>query len=67
LFFDKERTGTVVTGKRADLVLLDGNPLRDISNTTKIAGAMVGGRWMSKAEIDRQLEQSRPEPVTARR
>jgi imidazolonepropionase-like amidohydrolase len=62
-----QRAGTVETGKRADLVVLDGNPLRDISNTTKIAGVMLGGRWMSKADIDRRLEQSRPEAVTARR
>ncbi|HEX2442401.1 MAG TPA: amidohydrolase family protein, partial [Vicinamibacterales bacterium] len=38
-FFKIEKeAGTVATGKRADLVLLDANPLADITNTTKIAG-----------------------------
>jgi imidazolonepropionase-like amidohydrolase len=43
--------GTIETGKRADMVLLDANPLADISNTQRIAGVMVGGRWMEKAEL----------------
>jgi imidazolonepropionase-like amidohydrolase len=48
-------TGTVARGKRADLVLLDANPLADITNSTKIAGVMLNGRWMSRAEIDKRL------------
>jgi hypothetical protein len=51
-----DRTGTVEAGKRADLVLLDGNPLQDISNTSRIAGVMIGGRWISRADIDRRLQ-----------
>ena len=44
-FFKVEKeAGTVTTGKRADLILLDANPLADISNTMKIAGVMMGGR-----------------------
>ena len=50
-----DRTGTIETGKRADLVLLDGNPLQDVSNTSRIAGVMIGGRWMPRSEIDRRL------------
>lgn len=48
--------GTVALGKRADLVLLDANPLDEISNSAKIAGVMLNGRWLSKAEIDQRLE-----------
>ena len=48
-------TGTVATGKRADLVLLDANPLQNIDNSWKIAGVMVNGRWLSKADIDKRL------------
>lgn len=47
--------GTVGTGRRADLILLDGNPLDDIRNVSKRAGVMVNGRWLDKAEIDRRL------------
>ena len=48
-------TGTVAAGKRADLVLLDANPLTDIGNSSRIAGVMVNGRWLSKADIDKRL------------
>jgi len=48
-------TGTVAAGKRADLVLLDANPLTDIGNSSRIAGVMINGRWLSKADIDKRL------------
>jgi imidazolonepropionase-like amidohydrolase len=54
-----ERAGTIEAGKRADLVLLDGNPLQDISQTSRIAGVMIGGRWLPKHEIDARLNQGR--------
>lgn len=47
--------GTVVAGNRADLVLLDANPLADVANLKRRAGVMVKGRWVSSAEIDRGL------------
>ncbi len=47
--------GTVTPGKRADLVLLDGNPLADIRNTTRISGVMVGGRWLERADLERLI------------
>ena len=50
-----DRTGTIEKGKQADLVLLEENPLQDISNTSKIAGVMIGGRWLPKSEIERRL------------
>jgi len=48
-------TGTVERGKRADLVLLDADPLADIRNTTRRAGVMVRGRWLPQAEIEARL------------
>jgi imidazolonepropionase-like amidohydrolase len=54
-----DRTGTVEAGKRADLVLLQGNPLQDIGNTTRIDGVMIGGRWLPRSELDRRLNQPR--------
>lgn len=44
-------TGTVEAGKRADLVLLDENPLADIANTRKISGVVVNGVWMNQEKI----------------
>ncbi|HEY0308358.1 MAG TPA: amidohydrolase family protein [Acidobacteriaceae bacterium] len=43
--------GTVTTGSRADLVLLSGNPLQDITNTQRIAGVMVRGHWLAQADL----------------
>ena len=37
--------GTVTPGARADLVLLDANPLADIRNTTRIRGVVLRGQW----------------------
>jgi imidazolonepropionase-like amidohydrolase len=50
-------TGTVAAGKRADLILLNGNPLREVSNTERRAGVMVNGRWFPESEIQQRLEQ----------
>jgi adenine deaminase len=43
--------GTVEAGKIADLVLLDGNPLDDISNTRRIFGVVVNGRLVDKPAL----------------
>jgi imidazolonepropionase-like amidohydrolase len=53
-------TGTVERGKRADLVLLEADPLVDIRNTTKRAGVMLRGRWLPQAEIEGRLASSQP-------
>lgn len=47
--------GRVFEGNRADLVLLRGNPLRDLDRLWDQAGVMVRGRWMSRDEIDAGL------------
>ena len=51
--------GTVTAGKRADLVLLDANPLTNIANSSRIVGVMVNGRWLSKGDIDARLAAGR--------
>jgi hypothetical protein len=53
-----DRTGTIEAGKQADVVLLEGNPLVDIANTSRIAGVMSNGRWLPKGDIDRRLNTS---------
>ncbi len=44
-------SGRIAVGKRADLVLLDADPLEDIRNTRRIAGVMFGSRWIDRAAI----------------
>ena len=48
-------SGTIATGQRADLILLDANPLTSIANIRQRAGVMVNGRWLAKSEIDARL------------
>lgn len=52
---DLEEWGTVETGKRADLLLLEANPLDDVRNTSRRAGVMVRGRWLPEAELQALL------------
>ncbi len=48
------RFGQILPGYRADLVLLDENPLDDVRNAVKISGVAVNGRYMSKSEIEKR-------------
>jgi imidazolonepropionase-like amidohydrolase len=48
--------GTVETGKVADLILLDANPLADVANMTKRSGVMVRGKWFSQSELQKMLD-----------
>jgi len=48
--------GTVDVGRRADLLLLEADPLVDIAHLQRRAGVMVAGRWLPEAEIQRRLE-----------
>lgn len=48
--------GTVGEGKRADLLLLEADPLADVRAATRPAGVMVRGRWLDRAALDGMLE-----------
>jgi imidazolonepropionase-like amidohydrolase len=47
----------VASGKLADLVLLDANPLDDITNTTSIRAVVANGRYFDRATLDSLLTQ----------
>ncbi|HUP00300.1 MAG TPA: amidohydrolase family protein [Gemmatimonadota bacterium] len=52
-----EETGMITVGRRADLVLLAGNPLQDISNAGLILGVAVRGRWLPRDRLREGLEE----------
>ncbi|MGZ5434034.1 MAG: amidohydrolase family protein [Thermoanaerobaculia bacterium] len=54
-FAKQDSFGTIEPGRRADLVLVDANPLADIANVARISGVMVRGRWLSRADLDAGL------------
>ncbi len=54
------KTGTIEKGKRADLVLLEANPLEDIANTQKRAGVMLKGKYYSQVEMNHWLDEIAP-------
>ncbi len=53
----EQEFGRVAVGLRADLVLLNGNPLEDIGHARSPVGVMKRGRWFSASELDAALEQ----------
>jgi imidazolonepropionase-like amidohydrolase len=53
---EKDNFGTIEVGKRADLMLLNANPLEDIDNIARRSGVVVRGRWLSEREIQSRLD-----------
>jgi imidazolonepropionase-like amidohydrolase len=48
--------GTVEVGKEADLILVNGNPLKDVGAVAKRAGVMLRGRWLPEEELAKMLD-----------
>jgi imidazolonepropionase-like amidohydrolase len=53
--------GRLAVGQVADLVLLDADPLTDISNTRRIRAVVQAGRLFDRAALDAMLAQVRSE------
>ena len=49
--------GSVAVGARADLLLLEANPLEDVRNAAKRVGVMVRGKWFEQAALQAQLDE----------
>jgi imidazolonepropionase-like amidohydrolase len=55
-YFKIEQTaGSIASGKRADLVLLDANPLTDIKNVRSIRAVILAGRLLDRNELNKIL------------
>ena len=53
-----DKVGTIEKRKQADLILLNANPLEDISATENLAGVMLNGKWHLQQELIGWLDQS---------
>lgn len=49
--------GSVAVGRRADLVLLEANPLEDVGNAARRVGVMVRGKWFLESDLRVRLEE----------
>jgi imidazolonepropionase-like amidohydrolase len=50
--------GCLRVGCRADLVLVEGNPLADLTVLRRPAGVVVAGRWMDRAAREEGLRRA---------
>lgn len=50
-------SGTLAIGKRADFIVTNGNPLRDLRALERIEAVAVNGYYLPRAELDRLIEQ----------
>jgi hypothetical protein len=55
----QDQIGTIEVGKLADLVILDANPLENISNTKKIDSVMLDGKLLSRRDLETLLRLAR--------
>jgi imidazolonepropionase-like amidohydrolase len=55
-FKSQDKFGVIAPGNRADLLLLEANPLEDAANVAKRSGVMVRGQWLPEREIQVRLE-----------
>ncbi len=55
-----EKVGTIEKGKKADLILLNANPLENISATENRAGVMLKGKYYAQTELDKWLDEIAP-------
>lgn len=52
---DQAGFGTIQVGRRANLLLLDRNPLESIEHLAGVRGVMVRGRWFEREGLDEAL------------
>jgi imidazolonepropionase-like amidohydrolase len=49
-------SGVVAVGRQADLILVNGDPLKDVSNASRRAGVMLRGQWLAEDELRQMLD-----------
>jgi len=56
-FKNEDSFGMIAVGQRADLILVDGNPLQDVAHVARRSGVMVRGTWLPEADLQARLAQ----------
>ncbi len=54
-FKNQDTFGLVAEGHRADLLLVNDNPLESVANIKKRSGVMTRGVWLSESDIQKEL------------
>lgn len=54
---ESDEFGTVTEGSRADLILVNANPLEDVAHAREIAGVVLQGKWLPADEIQSRLDE----------
>lgn len=57
-FGTTDSTGNIEVGKSGDVVILDANPLEDISNTKRVSAIIVGGRLLTRSDLNSLLQKA---------
>ncbi|MBL8554564.1 MAG: amidohydrolase family protein [Phenylobacterium sp.] len=60
-----DRYGAVAAGKAADILILDRNPVQDISATRTVRGVVLRGRYFDRAALDAMLAEARAKVARA--
>jgi imidazolonepropionase-like amidohydrolase len=56
---EAETAGTIEVGKRADFILVQQNPLSDVTHTASVKGVFTQGRWHSEEGVERLLVEAK--------
>lgn len=56
---EDDEAGTIEVGKRADFILVAGNPLENVRNAAAVRGVFSLGKWRSAHDIKAMLEQAK--------
>ena len=60
-----DRYGAIASGKTADILILDADPLKEIGATRKIRGVVLHGNWHDRASLDQLLETAKRKAARA--